>query len=190
MTTTFVIPTMGRKTLHRAISSITEQTRADWKALVVFDGRYDINFSHPNPNIQVIKSDVNGHAGLIRNYGIELVDTEWTAFLDDDDWIDKRYMERLAHFSDSYDVIIFTYKDKTNKNIQPPLGTKDFKECQVGISFAVRTEFLKSTGIRFTPYAVEDFRFLDECRSKGARYIVTNEIMYYVGGRGGWLRKD
>lgn len=185
---TFIIPTLGRGTLKRAVDS-TKQEGAN--ALVVFDTYYEVNyFPHNEPLTTVIKADVGGHAGLVRNYAMPLVTTEWLAFLDDDDWIEPTYMRRLSHYANDKDIVIFSYKDVTNGNIQPPKGTKEFKECQVGISFAIRTSFVKDNGLEFTPYAVEDFRFLDSARNAGARYVVTNEILYLVGGRGGWVRKD
>ena len=189
---TFIIPTLGRHTLERAVSSLKSQSLNSWKALIVFDNNYETNYEPLDPRVQVIKADVGGHAGLVRNYGIEKVETDWMAFLDDDDWVENTYVQKLKNYTarDPYDIVIFTYKDVTNGNTVPHRKLKRIEACKVGISFAVRTEFVKNHNIRFTPYAVEDFRFLDECDRAGAKYIITHDLQYHVGGIGGWLRKD
>jgi glycosyltransferase involved in cell wall biosynthesis len=189
---TFIIPTLGRSTLERALESLKLQGVPDWKALVVYDANFDVNYESSDERITILKADVGGHAGLVRNYGIEKVQTDWMAFLDDDDWVEKTYVQKLRNYTarDPYDIVIFTYKDATNGNTVPHRRLKRIEACKVGISFAARTEFVQSNNIRFTPYAVEDFRFLDECDKAGARYIITHDLQYHVGGIGGWRRKD
>lgn len=190
---TFIIPTMGRQTLERAVSSLILQNVPNWKALIVFDGNYDVNYVATDDRIKIVKADVGGHAGLVRNYGINMVDTDWIAFLDDDDWLESTYMQKLRGYSDSHpewDLVIFTYKDVVNNVTIPDKKLKKIEECKVGISFAVKTEFVNKNNIRFTPNAIEDFRFLDLCETNGAKYFISHDLQYYVGGRGGWLRKD
>lgn len=190
---TFLVPTMGRKTLARAVDSFIAQNDWNWKALIVFDGNYDVNFSANSENIKVLQSDVKGHAGLVRNYGVDRVDTRWIAFVDDDDWVDPNYIDRLKFHINTQpdlDMVIFSYRDEKTGNIQPNPKVKDFVECGVGISFAIKTQFVNDNNIRFTPYALEDFRFLDDARKAGAKYKITHEVLYRVGGIGGWLRKE
>lgn len=196
----FIIPSLGRTTLKKSIQSLLEQINTDWNAIILFDGIDPPQIDGLTPNINylndkrfnVIVTEKIGHAGLVRNIGIDLVTSKFIAFLDDDDWVLNTYVERLQSYSNSrpeLDIVIFTYKDVTNGNIIPPKKTKDFESCKVGISFAVKTEFIKNYSIKFTPNAIEDFRFLNECRNNGARYLITNDIQYMVGGRGGWLMR-
>jgi glycosyltransferase involved in cell wall biosynthesis len=35
---TFIIPTIGRNTLEKAIQSIEKQTNNNWKIIIIFDG--------------------------------------------------------------------------------------------------------------------------------------------------------
>jgi glycosyltransferase involved in cell wall biosynthesis len=35
---TFIIPTIGRDTLHRTIESLEKQANNNWNAIVIFDG--------------------------------------------------------------------------------------------------------------------------------------------------------
>lgn len=183
---TFITPTLGRPTLERTFKSLEALHDWDWRWNIVWDGIEPNQIFNTDRQRDIVTPKV-GHAGLLRNIGIELADTDWVAFVDDDDWVDPTYVNRLKYWSSGLDVVIFTYKDVTNNNVQPPKGFTDIVSCNVGISFAVRTNFIKENGIKFTPFSVEDFRFLDDCRNAGARYHLTGEILYFVGGRGGWL---
>ena len=190
---TFIIPTMGRATLPRAIESLEAQNVPDWRAIVAFDNRYAVNYTPSSPKVKVMTASEGGHAGLIRNFAIDHVDTDWIAFLDDDDWVETTYVQKLRGYSTSHphlDIIVFTYKDVINGNVVPHKSTKKIQECKVGISFAIKTEFVRQKHIKFTPFAIEDFRFLDDCVKSGAKYFITHDLQYYVGGRGGWLRKQ
>lgn len=183
---TFIIPTLGRYSLHKALQSLRDQTRPDWKAIVVFDN-HDVTIQQEE-KIFAYKFDKppGMGAGTVRNNAIPVVDTEWIAFLDDDDWLDKKYVERLQYYANDYDLISFSYKDVTNGNIQPPKHLHEIKRCNIGISFAVRTSIVKDNNIRFIPASIEDFEFINDCVNAGARPIITHEILYFVGGRGEW----
>lgn len=182
---TFVTPTIGRKTLQRAVDSVIRQHDWDWKHIVMFDGR-EINFSSDNDHVLVTSCERKNSAGLTRNEAMKLVTTDWIAFLDDDDWLETDYIENLKRYT-NYDIVIFTYRDVVNNNTQPPIdGERDFRAGNVGISFAIKTDFVIKHNIQFCSGGMEDFDFLDQCRSAGATYIKTNLIKYFVGGRGEW----
>ena len=195
---TFIVPTLGRPSLKTAIQSLLDQTSWNWRGMIIFDGVDPIEIKGLNPAINylednhfiVIKTEKKSHAGLVRNVGLGLVDTTWTCFLDDDDFLKKTYVDKLKEYSTKnpkLDIIIFTYEDKKTRNIQPPQKLNHIKECNVGISFAVKTQFVQHNEIEFTPFSVEDFRFLDACVKKGATYLITHDTQYYVNGKSGWL---
>jgi glycosyltransferase involved in cell wall biosynthesis len=192
---TFIIPTLGRPTLARTLDSLTHQSDQDWRAIVCFDKNASglLEFEEYNGQLKAINSYEGGHAGLVRNRGIDLVETPWTAFVDDDDWLALSYVQKLKGYALSHpqlDLIVFTYYDEVNNNTVPEKRQNKIAECKVGISFAVKTEFINTHNIRFTPYAIEDFRFLDACVKAGAKYWISHDLQYYVGGRGGWVRKE
>ena len=85
---TFIIPSIGRDTLINSIQSIQNQTNENWKLIVIFDGvKSTLDFQ--DDKIKVFEIEKTGectnNAGNVRNYGMQYVDTEWIAFLDDDD---------------------------------------------------------------------------------------------------------
>ena len=183
---TFITPTLGRSTLARTFKSLEDQTDWNWKWFIIWDGIEPNQKFNTDRQFNIVTPKL-AHAGLVRNVGIEKVETEWMAFVDDDDFLHVHYVDRLKYYSPNLDVVIFTYRDIKTGNTQPPRYLTDIKECNVGISFACRTKFIQDNNIKFTPYSIEDFRFLDDCRKAGARYKLTHEIMYWVGGISGWV---
>lgn len=186
---TFITPTLGRTTLPKAINSIVSQPDWNWESIIIFDG-VKPNYYNEDEHIHIYSCDKKNHAGLVRNEGFKYVDTRWIAFLDDDDLISQSYIQKLRQYESSHpecDIIIFTYRDLSNGNTQPPLGSgPQFEFCHVGISFAVKTEFVRRNDVMFRNIGCEDFHFLNECQEKGAKHFLTNDIQYYVLHRSAW----
>lgn len=193
---TFIIPTIGRKSLIKSLEILWYQTDLEWKAIVVGDGldeekknfveslvfgSGDIITSLFIPKTGTKTNDKsNGQAGLVRNKAFRLVDTEWIAFLDDDDWLDKDYVRWLKEESFNMDLVIFRMRN-FDGNILPPKGTTIPAVGLVGIAFAVRTSFIREKKIEFLNDGIEDFIFLSHCISNGARFKISDKLAYYVG---------
>jgi glycosyltransferase involved in cell wall biosynthesis len=189
---TFIVPTIGRKWLRRTLQSFIDQHDWNWKAIVVWDG-IEPNIDMGNSHITNLIVPTTHHAGLVRNEAFPYVTTKWMAFVDDDDWVAPTYVDALKMYERHYpdrDLFSFTYLDRTNGNMQPPPGSSEIVACSIGISFAVKTQFVMDHNIRFTPFAIEDFRFLDDFKHAGGKYKITNDIQYFVGGRGGWVFRE
>ena len=185
---TFVIPTIGRQSLVRAVDSIINQPEWNWRAIVVFDGR-EPNYSTANNHVKIITTERLQWPGLVRNVALPYVTTAWTAFLDDDDYIAPTYIEALKrHIGDhpEADVFQFTYRDQTNGNTRPGGNIHDVAMGETGISFVARTKLIQDHNIKFMPAACEDFFFVRECIWNGAKYFVTHDTQYYVSKRGRW----
>jgi len=186
---TFITPTLGRPSLVKTMNSIINQPDWNWESIVVFDG-ITPNYSSDNEHVHVIACEKKGQAGLVRNEAFPYVDTEWIAFVDDDDYIKPSYMDALKKYlrqQPDLDLVIFTYKDESSGNMQPPKGSgSNFSYCHVGISFAVRTEFIRKNNIQFRNIGCEDFYFLDDCRNAGAKFLVTHDLQYMVSRRSAW----
>ena len=185
---TFIIPTIGRKTLANAVKSIEGQTNNNWKAIIIFDG-IEPTFSTTNPKITILKNVKEGRdrnsAGNVRNYGMKRVDTEWLAFLDDDDVIASDYVEifnkeLVGH--PSTDVLIFRMYNATNNTILPKLKTDNFYVNEVGISFAMKTSIFAS-GLKFTPSPIEDYLYLHKMREQKYSIMISPHIKYFVNSQ-------
>lgn len=194
-----VIPTIGRPSLEEAVCSLTDQTDPDWFGIVMKDGhetRSLYNIQHYKPGVEVWTVDKTGSAGLTRDYGIdrsiERGKAEWVGFLDDDDRLAPTYVERLRTFSEQpWDIIVFQMLHPTRGAIpdDEALFSGEISWTNVGISFAVRSDFLLGTGLRFGredvtrpgPEGNEDIRFLKTAlQDYEAMLIVDQTIQYYV----------
>jgi len=178
---TFIIPTIGRETLSLTLQSLKNQTITNWKAIVIFDG-IEPTISETDPRITIIKTHIKlgqgyNSAGLVRNYGIKFVNTEWVAFVDDDDSITPNYMESfLSELWLDPDVIIF--RMTLDDRVCPSIDSTNFFIKDVGISFAVKTELVSK--FIFIPSIEEDFEFLDKVRLKKYKIVLSPYITYSV----------
>ena len=180
---TFIIPTIGRETLKNTLISLQNQTKENWKAILIFDG-CDININNIDDRIKIVccnklGSNIN-NAGLVRNYGIRLADTKWVAFLDDDDVIDETYLEKFyeeLELNNEFDILIF--RMNLCGRVIPSLDTDNFYINDVGISFVAKKEIFDN-GIKFIPDGAEDFLLLNQIRKKNYKMIISPYVMYYV----------
>lgn len=179
---TFVIPSVNRPTLKRTVESLIDQTNPNWSAIIVFDGVDGDNFDDPRiTTYKIEKSGLfgpnNGQSGVVRNYGIERVKTEWIGFLDDDDTIHKNYVESLLKNYTKYDFVVWRMKYE-NGIVLPPLTSNNLIFAQVGISFCYKNKF---KDLLFDQNRDgEDFDFLMKLKNLTNKWVVTPEIYYNV----------
>lgn len=203
----FVIPSVARPTLTRTLRSLLDQNylfyngNNDWNAFVGFDGIPESRINKEN----LIKDDrINylyienkmgtfgewgmGNAGLVRNEIIKNISTsnEWIAFLDDDDTVTPYYVDSLfletSESEKKIDCVVFRMRfDPSGEKILPPLDDNELIQDKVGISFCVKKDFLRKTGIKFINDSREDFKFLMNLKEFGASIKVSNYITYNVG---------
>ena len=100
MKTTVIIPVFnGEKTLPACLESLAAQTDRDFRILIIDDGSTDgsgrvireFQNAHPDMALEMIRTENRG-AAEARNAGLERVDTEYTAFMDQDDRVDPGYL--------------------------------------------------------------------------------------------------
>lgn len=183
---TFIIPTIGRNTLEQSVQSILQQTNPNWKIVILFDG-IQSTFQSSNPQIQVVEIEKKGKdrnsAGLVRNEGLQYVDTEWIAFLDDDDTVSPHFVETFYSEIDNYpqtDLLIFRMYNENKNIIHPSMDADNFYMNDVGISFVVKRNVFSK--IQFVPSSVEDFNYLDEVRRQKYVIMISPYVEYYVNG--------
>lgn len=95
---TVVIPTYNYgRFLPRAIKSVLKQTISNWKLLIVDDGSTDdteqvVEPYLKDPRIRYVKQERKGLSYSLK-HALSLVDTEYLAQLDADDWYEPRTLE-------------------------------------------------------------------------------------------------
>ena len=101
MKLTVVIPVYnGSANIERCLDSVINQTYMDFRVLLFDDGSRDNSVAvierfirnHPENHLSLICQDNMG-AAETRNRGIEEADTEYVAFIDQDDYISQTYFE-------------------------------------------------------------------------------------------------
>ena len=195
---TFIIPTVARASLNNSLNSLLKQTDSEWCAYVGFDGlteeQIKINlikddrikyFYLPKTgflkNID-FKAQNHSKAGSVRNQLLEKeIQSEWIGFLDDDDTLTSDYVEglKLESNKNDFDCCIFRMilKDGT---VIPRYGNNSLYVGNVGISFSVRTSFLKQNNIFFESSESEDFAFIKKTFDSKAKIHISEYITYKV----------
>ena len=177
---TFIIPSINRDTLGRSIDSLIRQTNPNWECIIIFDGVDGIEFD--DERIKIIRSEklggnspYHGISGLVRNVGLDLVDTEWIGFLDDDDTLDTTYVDTLFGKYSDYDFVIWRMI-YPNGNTLPKTNSIAFGN--VGISYCYKNihKNLKFDSNRDG----EDFDFLLKLQSLSKNYMFAPEVLYKI----------
>jgi len=87
---------------QEALDSLRAQTLTDWTAVLVDDASHDATgaifaaAAAADPRFRVVTQDRRRGLGAARNAGLDLVDTEFVAFLDADDVLRPGALERLV----------------------------------------------------------------------------------------------
>jgi SAM-dependent methyltransferase len=102
-TTTVVLNTYNRvASLRRALDSVLAQTCEDLEVVVVDDGSTDRTNAFlagiTDPRVRHVSHSNMGLAAS-RNVGARLADSDWLAFLDDDDSLEPTWLERLMELA-------------------------------------------------------------------------------------------
>ena len=111
--------------LSRCIDSILAQTFTDFELILVDDGSPDNcgkicdEYAQKDNRIQVIHKE-NGGLSSARNAGIDWVfansNSQWFTFIDSDDWIHPKYLERLLSGANSTntDICVCEYTETSD----------------------------------------------------------------------------
>jgi len=91
----------AEKYLERCLKSLVRQTFQDIEILCVNDGSTDGSqeiidgFSKRYPDLVVSLPKTNGGVADARNYGLKQAQAEYVTFMDNDDWVDPDWIEKL-----------------------------------------------------------------------------------------------
>lgn len=196
MKLTVIIPVYnGEAHIARCLDSLLAQTYRDFEALLIDDGSKDGSVSaiqayidaHPGAPLRLI-SKPNGGAAQTRNMGIELAETPYLAFIDQDDYVAPDYLAAYvsAIERDGADVVCGGYRrydvarGKAIRTVS--LDDDPWAKFVVTAPWAhlYRTDFLKAHGIRFLTTAIgEDVYFTLMAYAYADRVAVIPDTGYY-----------
>lgn len=191
---TFIIPSVNRNTLSRALISLQNQIVNNWKAIIIFDGCEPtdpeiikllsdnrILYISINKKGKLIEEGGHSSAGFVRNIGMSLVKTPYIGFLDDDDVILKDYTQKLIEeikLNPNLDLVSFRMNN--NNNIIPSDSVNDVIVGQIGISFCYKTVLFQK-GYMFKQSQIEDFDLINDIKNAKMQIIISPYITYLVG---------
>ena len=96
---TVIIPTLGRPELLRALASVHAQSVTPERVLLVDDSPGGADQSLDRLGVDVVRTTGHCGAAAARNVGMSLSDTDFIAFLDDDDeWLPDHLLNALQAF--------------------------------------------------------------------------------------------
>jgi glycosyltransferase involved in cell wall biosynthesis len=190
----FIVPSIGRETITRSLNSLIQQTDSDWRCFVGFDGlskdQIDSKLLIDDSRIHYLyleeklgTSSFHGNAGRVRNKIIESIDTpsEWIGFLDDDDSLSSYYVEILKQQMtlDESDCYVFRMNNKGV--VIPSYDMNELRQNHVGISFCLKSSFLRQKNLQFQNDNAEDFLFLQNIKEQDGVINILPYVGYFVG---------
>lgn len=192
------------KYIDRCLDSLLQQSNHDFKAIIIDDGSTDFtaqiiqSYCKEYPELFEYHKKENGGIANARNFGLDLVDTEYFGFLDSDDYVKKDFVEKMLNkmIQCQSDVVIcgfeWTYESSSKKNSVTLEGPYlPGKEMMLGLFATLwnkiyKTDFIRKTELRFPDgYRYEDasflYRLVPFVRSVA---FVEEPLIYYVQREG------
>lgn len=114
----------AEKYLNRCITSILEQTYKNIELILINDGSTDsseeiiLHMQEENKDIIKYYKQENKGVSKTRNFGITVATGKYIMFVDNDDYIDKDYVEQYVNVAErgKYDLVIGGYRRVNSKN--------------------------------------------------------------------------
>ncbi len=207
------------KTLKKCLDSIKEQSYKYWQAILVDDKSTDDSLDILNTyalndsRFVVVSAEKNGGSSAARNIAMELLDSEYAAFLDSDDYWEANMLEVMMSNAEKYscDVVQcrFIYDFPGGRRFLPAGAfNKDiflegkslrriYRKMMTGINMnhvcmkLMRTEIIKDLRFDTTLPTAEDLDFCVRAFKNVKSYFFSTKIMYHycrwensVTGRG------
>lgn len=129
---TIIVPAYNvERYISECLDSLVNQTMWNHKIIIVNDGSKDntekicLDYQKRYPEVIKYFYQENQGLGEARNVGMKLVDTPYLCFLDSDDWLNIKYVEKFSQMIDVVDEppdMVFTLPwvyDTISKRIYP-----------------------------------------------------------------------
>ena len=119
-----ILPTVGRITLQQTLASIYGQKYQDFQVLVVDDSIRQDTKVDGHPNLVLLQTGGGKGVSFARNMGAKFANTEWLAFIDDDDvWHPDKLQDQISYAnSNQLDLAL------TSANVVSLINSKRPKE--------------------------------------------------------------
>lgn len=210
MNVSVIIPAHNAEdTIEKTLHSLLDQTFPHWEAIVVDDGSNDgtasivESFINRDPRFRII---VQKNMGLsaARNNGMAQARYDWLLFLDSDDWIFPKHLERLTgalNADPSLDVVYcgwaYVLPDgepvfEQFENMTGDLFAAHAQHCvSIVHTYIVRRPLVEALGgFDSSLRTCEDWALWQRIARNGARFGAVNEILAAYRTRPGSMSRN
>jgi glycosyltransferase involved in cell wall biosynthesis len=196
----FIIATIGRASLKKAIQSALKQKR-DTLIVVVFDDEKIVKMVN-HPDVVYLKTPQHVWGEGARQFGIDWciknkIKSTYLSYLDDDDIILPSYTESLEKF-DTWDIVVHSMKIFENSRIVPDQGyctnaklsnverlkiaTQPLILNYIGLTYSLKWE--KAKHIKWNSAVPPDFNYINTACKSGLKHFKTGLVSYHQLTRG------
>jgi glycosyltransferase involved in cell wall biosynthesis len=152
--TTFIIPSINRPTLDRAIASTNQ----------------------PNFTFLIKIDEERVGEGVIRNELIKQAETEWVSFVDDDDTVTSDYVQRLEEEIAAHpEADVIHFREYFLRGFVLP-SWPVVEWGNVCIAYSVKREIAMQYPFQSEPY--EDYEFIKRLHEAGKTIYFSNYLTY------------
>jgi len=194
--------------LRRCVDSVLSQTYSNIEIILIDDGSPDRcgeicdEYAKKDGRIKVIHKE-NGGLSDARNAGIEIAQGKYITFLDSDDWIHPKYLERLYNLlkATAADISVCNFTRTSREDVQkeesnPVINVftnlealehlTDELYVQMVVAWGKLYKRKLFDGIRFPVGKIHEDEFTTyKLLYKAKRVVVTSEQLLYY-----WQRED
>lgn len=194
--------------LEKCVQSIRNQTYSELEIILVDDGSPDRcgaicdHYAEEDGRIRVIHK-CNGGLADARNAGMQEAHGQYVLFVDSDDWIHKKLIQRTVETAEKYeaDIVFFDYAGVEEGKRKKEIFTADVPQRCVlsaekeprlvmcscsAVNKLYRRSFWDKTGICFpTGRHYEDLGTVPKVMGLAGRIVYQKEVLYYYRMRNG-----
>lgn len=189
----------GERYIEKCLDSIKNQTFKDYEVLIINDGSKDntkkLIEKYLNDKRFKLFNRTNHGIGASRNFGLDESSGEYICFIDSDDYVDKKYLEKLYNkiLKENLDIVVCNYIELNEEsNIEKKVKIKAFDNTTIDKNPELLLSINKSPwnkiyrksileNIKFpTDLKYEDTEFLCKALYNSKNGYVDEYLNYYV----------
>ena len=199
-----IIPSVGRKSLLRAVTSVITQTIPPQEVIVVGHNLPKTDLLNLDfPGLRIIETLVPQAAGKNRQDGTSLVQTPYIAYLDDDDyWLPEKTEKQFEIMSGDQDLILYNCRARIKSNF----GEFDWPRKLIkenvsvieylfgDINFMPGDRFFPTTGyfmktdialkLGWQEIEHDDWDFIFRAQAEGMKFVMHADTLVVIDQRG------
>ena len=166
--------------MARYYKALQNQTYKNFEVIIIDDCSTDNSYERAcqyanssSLNITVLKSEKNMGPGNARNIGMNNARGEWITFVDNDDWISEKLLEKLEKVcsDDTYNCIIYDYSTTDGKTENRCYSMYEGETGDVSISECIKNVRNHSVCKVYRRECLGDIRYPELRRNEDVGFV-------------------